>query len=185
MLGVKYAYDFGERSRLSLHYQHTDAKLDFARAYLNHDTYNDRDEDIVTLKYDLQATDNIGLFVKAYSHTWDTDYTRIYNVLDESGAVTGDLQIRNDDTYWGYEDYGLTAMTRVETGGGFDFAAGYEHQRFSGSDDILLIADQTESVNAFFRSAQDQREPPRQYADGGWSPPQPPERRRRRFRRPT
>ena len=150
MLGLKYAYDFGERSRLSLHYQHTDAQLDFARAYLNHDTYNDRDEDIVTLKYDLQATDNIGLFVKAYSHTWDTDYTRIYNVLDESGAVTGDLQIRNNDTYWGYEDYGLTAMTRVETGGGFDFGAGYEHQRFSGSDDVLLIADQTESVNAFF-----------------------------------
>ena len=150
MLGVKYAYDIGERSRLSLHYQHTDAQLDFARAYLNHDTYNDRDEDIVTLKYDLQATDNIGLFVKAYSHTWDTDYTRIYNVLDDSGAITGALRTVNKDTYWGYEDYGLTAMTRVETGGGFDFAAGYEHQRFSGSDDVLLIADQTESVNAFF-----------------------------------
>ena len=150
MLGLKYAYDIGERSRLSLHYQHTDAQLDFARSYLNHDTYNDRDEDIVTLKYDLQATDNIGLFVKAYSHTWDTDYTRIYNVLDDSGAVTGDLRTVNKDTYWGYEDYGLTAMTRVETGGGFDFAAGYEHQRFSGSDDVLLIADQTESVNAFF-----------------------------------
>ena len=149
-LGLKYAYDIGERSRLSLHYQHTDAQLDFARSYLNHDTYNDRDEDIVTLKYDLQATDNIGLFVKAYSHTWDTDYTRIYNVLDDSGAVTGDLRTVNKDTYWGYEDYGLTAMTRVETGGGFDFAAGYEHQRFSGSDDVLLIADQTESVNAFF-----------------------------------
>ncbi|MYE11817.1 MAG: TonB-dependent receptor plug domain-containing protein, partial [Gammaproteobacteria bacterium] len=80
MLGLKYAYDIGERSRLSLHYQHTDAELDFARPYLNHDTFNARDEDIVTLKYDLQATDNIGLFVKAYSHTWDTDYTRIYNV---------------------------------------------------------------------------------------------------------
>ncbi len=149
-LGLKYAYDIGERSRLSLHYQHTDAQLDFARSYLNHDTYNDRDEDIVTLKYDLQATDDIGLFVKAYSHTWDTDYTRIYNVLDDSGAVTGALRTINKDTYWGYEDYGLTAMARVETGGGFDFAAGYEHQRFSGSDDVLLIADQTESVNAFF-----------------------------------
>ena len=150
MLGLKYAYDIGERSRLSLHYQHTDAELDFARPYLNHDTVNARDEDIVTLKYDLQATDSIGLFVKAYSHTWDTDYTRIYNVLDDNGAVTGNLRTVNDGSYWGYEDYGLTAMTRVETGSGFDFAAGYEHQRFSGSDDVLLIADQTESVNAFF-----------------------------------
>ncbi|MYE12881.1 MAG: TonB-dependent receptor, partial [Gammaproteobacteria bacterium] len=75
---------------------------------------------------------------------------RIYNVLDDNGAITGGLRTVNDGSYWGYEDYGLTAMTRVETGGGFDFAAGYEHQRFSGSDDVLLIADQTESVNAFF-----------------------------------
>ena len=150
MLGLKYAYDIDERSRLSLQFQHTDAELDFARANLNHDTYNARDEDIVTLKYDRQATDNVGLFVKAYSHTWDTDYTRIYNVLDDNGAVTGNLRTLNDGSYWGYDDYGLTVMTRVETGGGFDFAAGYEHQRFSGSDDVLLIADQTESVNAFF-----------------------------------
>ena len=150
MLGLKYAYDLGERSRLTLHYQHTDAELDFARAWLNYETFNARDEDIVTLKYDLQATDNIGLFVKAYSHTWDTDYTRTYNVLDDNGAVTGNLRTLDDGSYWGYDDYGLTAMTRIETGGGFDFAAGYEHQRFSGSDEVLLIADQTESVNAFF-----------------------------------
>ena len=150
MLGVKYAYDFDERSRLSLQFQHTDAELDYARAYLNYDTFNARDEDIVTLKYDLQATDNVGLFVKAYSHTWDTDYTRIYNVLDDNGAVTGNLRTLDDGAYWGYDDYGLTVMTRVQTAGGFDFAAGYEHQRFSGSDDVLLIADQTESVNAFF-----------------------------------
>ena len=150
MLGFKYAYDFGASSRLTLHYQLTDAELDFARANLNHETYNARDEDIVTLKYDLQATDNIGLFIKAYSHTWDTDYTRIYNVLDDNGAITGDLRTVNDGSYWGYDDYGLTAMTRIETGGGFDFAAGYEHQRFSGSDEVLLIADKTESVDAFF-----------------------------------
>ena len=150
MLGFKYAYDFGASSRLTLHYQLTDAELDFARANLNHETYNARDEDIVTLKYDLQATDNVGLFIKAYSHTWDTDYTRIYNVLDDNGAITGDLRTVNDGSYWGYDDYGLTAMTRIETGGGFDFAAGYEHQRFSGSDEVLLIADKTESVDAFF-----------------------------------
>ncbi|MCY3811873.1 MAG: TonB-dependent receptor [Gammaproteobacteria bacterium] len=150
MLGLKYAYEVSERARLSLQYQHTDAELDFARAYLNYDTFNARDEDIVTLKYDLQATDSIGLFVKAYSHTWDTNYTRIYNVLDDNGAVTGNRRTVNDGSYWGYDDYGLTAMARIETGGGFDFAAGYEHQRFSGSDDVLLIADQTESVNAFF-----------------------------------
>lgn len=69
MVGLKYAYNFSERSRVTLHYQHTDADLDFARPFLNHNTVNSRDEDIVTLKYDLQATENIGFFVKAYSHT--------------------------------------------------------------------------------------------------------------------
>ncbi len=150
MLGLKYAYNLSDRSRLSLHYQRTDAELDYARPYLNYDTVNARDEEVLTLKYDLQATDSIGLFVKAYSHTWDTDYTRIYNILDDNGAVTGNLRTVNDGSYWGYEDYGITAMTRIETDTGFDFAAGYEHQRFSGSDDVLLIADQTESVDAFF-----------------------------------
>ena len=149
-LGLKYAYETGERSRLTLHYQLTDAELDFARPNLNYDTFNARDEDIVTLKYDFQATENIGLFVKAYSHTWDTYYTRIYNVLGEGGEITGEKLVRNDGSYWGYDDYGLTAMTRIETGGGLDFAAGYEHQRYSGSDEVLLIADQAESVNAFF-----------------------------------
>ena len=150
MLGFKYAYDFGASSRLTLHYQLTDAELDFARPNLNYDTYNARDEDIVTLKYDLQATDRIGLFIKAYSHTWDTYYTRIYNETDANGEITGNLRTINDGSYWGYDDYGLTAMTRIETTGGFDFAAGYEHQRFSGSDEVLLIADKTESVDAFF-----------------------------------
>lgn len=64
--------------------------------------------------------------------------------------MTGDLTAVNDRDYWGYDDYGLTAMTRIETGTGFDFVAGYDHQRFSGSDDVLLIADQTETVNAYF-----------------------------------
>ena len=41
-------------------------------------------------------------------------------------------------------------MARFQPAGGFDYAVGYDHQRFSGRDDVLLIADQTESVNAFF-----------------------------------
>ena len=150
MIGLKYAFDATDRSRLSIQYQHTDNELDFARPYLNHDTVNARDEDILTLKYDWQATDNVGLFIKAYQHKWDTEYTRIYNTLDADGAVTGQLRTINDRSYWGYHDYGLNAMAKLDFGGGLEYVAGLDHQNFSGADDVWRIGDLEEQVNAGF-----------------------------------
>ena len=150
MIGLKYAFNATENARLSLQYQHTDNELDFMRAYLNYHTANERDEDIWTLKYDWQVTNEVGLFVKAYQHYWDTDYTRIYNVLDVNGDVTGELDVRNDRSYWGYEDYGLNAMAKFEPGGNFDYVLGFDHQNFSGWDDVWRIAELEEEVNAVF-----------------------------------
>ncbi|HMB72717.1 MAG TPA: TonB-dependent receptor [Gammaproteobacteria bacterium] len=150
MLGLKYAFDMSERSRLSLQYQHTDNELDFARPYLNYETVNERDEEIVTLKYDWQASDNIGLFIKAYRHDWDTEYTRIYNTLDANGSVTGQLNTINDRSYWGYQDYGLNAMAKLSFDGPLEYVVGLDHQSFSGSDDVWRIADQEEDVYALF-----------------------------------
>jgi vitamin B12 transporter len=150
MLGLKYAFNASDNSRLSFHYQHTDNELDFMRAFLNYSTVNERDEDILTVKYDWQVNDNVGLFIKAYQHYWDTEYTRIYNTLDGAGNVTGDLDIVNDRSYWGYEDYGLNAMTKLDFGGRFDYVIGLDHQNFSGADDVWRIGDLEEEVNAFF-----------------------------------
>ncbi|MDE0002531.1 MAG: TonB-dependent receptor [Rhodospirillaceae bacterium] len=150
MIGLKYAYDINDNSRLSIQYQYTGNELDFARAFLNYETVNARDEDILTLKYDWQATDNFGLFIKAYSHTWDTEYTRIYNTLDDSGAVTGTLRTVNDGSYWGYDDYGLNAMAKLSVGGGLETVFGLDHQNFSGADDVWRIGDLEEQVNAAF-----------------------------------
>ena len=150
MIGLKYAYDLKDNSRLSVQYQYTGNELDFARAFLNFETVNARDEDILTLKYDWQATDNFGLFIKAYSHTWDTEYTRIYNTLDDSGAVTGTLRTVNDGSYWGYDDYGLNAMAKLSVGGGLETVFGLDHQNFSGADDVWRIGDLEEQVNAAF-----------------------------------
>ena len=52
--------------------------------------------------------------------------------------------------FWGYEDYGLTTMARVRSDSGLEYAFGYDRQEFSGRDDVLLIADRTETVDAFF-----------------------------------
>lgn len=148
--GFKYGYDVTDNARLSLQYQHTDAKLDFMRPYLNNQTVNDRDEDIWTLKYDWQVNDNVGLYVKAYQHYWDTYYTRIYNELDANGNLTGGLDVRNDRAYWGFEDYGLNAMAKLEPGGNFDYVLGFDHQNFSGWDDVWRIGALEEEVNAVF-----------------------------------
>jgi len=150
MIGLKYAYNVTDDARLSVQYQHTDNTLDYMRAYLNYNTVNERDEDIWTLKYDWQVNDSVGLFVKAYQHYWDTDYTEIFNTLDANGDVTGDLSVRNNKSYWGYEDYGLNAMAKFEFGGSFDYVLGFDHQNFSGSDDVWRIGKLEEEVNALF-----------------------------------
>ena len=150
MLGLKYAFNATDNSRLSFHYQHTDADLDFMQAYLNYETVNARDEDIFTLKYDWQVNDNVGLFVKAYQHYWDTGYTQINNTLDGAGNVTGELEVVNDYAYWGYEDYGLNAMAMLDFGGSFDYVLGFDHQNFSGEDEVWRIGDLEEEVNAVF-----------------------------------
>ena len=150
MVGLKYAFNASDNSRLSVQYQRTDNSLDFARPYLNFGTVNEREEDILTLKYDWQASQNIGLFVKAYQHNWDTEYTRIYNTLDAMGNVTGALTTINDHSYWGYDDQGLNAMAKLYFDGGFEYVVGLDHQSFSGSDDVWRIANLDEEVNAVF-----------------------------------
>ena len=148
--GLKYAWNISDSSRLSLQYQRTDAELDFAQPYLNNNTVNDRQEEIFTLKYDLQLNENIELFVKAYQHNWDTDYTRIYNELDGSGMLTGGTVVRNDASYWGYEDRGFNAMAKINYGGPFESILGFDQQRFSAEDDVWRIGRQEEKVNAPF-----------------------------------
>lgn len=149
-LGLKYAWNMSDNSRLSLQYQLTDNELDYARPYLNNHTVNEREESIFTVKYDLRLNDNVELFVKLYQHNWDTDYTRIYNELDSNGNLTGGTIVRDDKSYWGYEDRGLNAMAKFNFGGDFEYILGFDHQKFSGEDDVWRIGKQEEKVNATF-----------------------------------
>lgn len=150
MVGVKLGFAPTADSLLSLHYQRTEGELDFAQPFLNYDTFNEREEDILTLKYDLQVNDNLGLFVKAYRHNWDTFYTRIYNTLDASGKVTGALRYINDADFWGYQDDGINAMVKLNTSRGLEYVVGYDRQQFSGTDDVYRIGNLEESVDAGF-----------------------------------
>jgi vitamin B12 transporter len=148
--GVKYAYAFNADSQLTLHYHRTDNEVEWAAPSNRARSFNERAENLVTAKWDYAFSEDIDLFIKGYLHEWDSHWTRQDNELDVNGELTGNIVVQSDREFWGYEDYGLTAMSRIRTAQGLEYAFGYEHQRFSGRDDVLLIADQTESVNAFF-----------------------------------
>ena len=146
MAGVKLGFQPTDNTLLSLHYQRAESDLDFARPMLNHRTTNARTEDILTLKFDWQLSERLGLFVKAYQHDWDTIYTRIYNTVDASGQVTGALRTINDGDYWGYDDDGINAMVKYASAHGLEYIAGYDRQEFSGFDDVWRIGAQEETV---------------------------------------
>lgn len=148
-VGLKYAHDFTDRLRVSLHYQRTENKVDFARPQRTITAFNERQEDIVALKWDYLWGGDSGFFAKAYYHDWDSYFSRFDNDL----ANPGEVITIDDRSFWGYEDYGLNAMARFSVATGLQLVAGVDHQRYSGRDDVLLIADRTESVNAFFLQA--------------------------------
>jgi vitamin B12 transporter len=150
MAGVKLGYTPTENTLLSLHYQRTENALDFARPMLNFRTTNAREEDILTLKFDWQVSERLGLFVKSYQHDWDTRYTRIYNTLDASGKVTGALRTINNGDYWGYDDDGINAMLKYASAHGLEYIAGYDRQEFAGWDDVWRIGALEEKVDAWF-----------------------------------
>ncbi|HLF11580.1 MAG TPA: TonB-dependent receptor [Gammaproteobacteria bacterium] len=149
-LGAKYAYDFTDRSRLSLLYQRTDNDLDFARPYWAAVSKNERIDDWITAKWDYTASDNVDLYVKAYWHDWDTEFTEIYNDIGPGGAPTGTQSVNSDHLFWGFEDYGVTAVADVRTDNSFEYAVGYDYQRFWGEDEVWLIEDKTETAQAVY-----------------------------------
>ena len=149
-VGIKYAWNINADQRLSLQYLYTDNEVDFARPFLNNSTINDREEDILTLKYDWRMNENVELFIKAYRHIWDTEYTRIYNTLDTNGNLDGGTYFVNNRDYWGYEDYGFNAISKFNFGGGFEYVLGIDRQSFSGEDDVYRIGSTKEHVTAPF-----------------------------------
>jgi len=131
-VGLKYGYDFTEDLHLSLTGIHTEATLDYPN--VANVSVNDREEQIVTAKLDYVPAGRINLLAKAYYHSWDTDYYTPPGASD----------------YWGYEDKGFSAAAVIKGAHWFDTHIGYDFQTYTGQDDVLLIARQSEDVNAVY-----------------------------------
>src|SRR5579872_2396536 len=145
-LGVKYAYNFTDDIRISADEQHTSAKLDYAYPYRVASKFNERSEDLLTMKLDAKFNDNLELFVKPYYHWWTSHVTEYDNTIPPSD----NLILRRNRTPWGYKDYGANVLTEIRPGGILEYFAGYDLQDYTGSDASLVIARHTESTQAVF-----------------------------------
>jgi vitamin B12 transporter len=145
-VGLKYGLDFTDLLRLDMLYHHTDATLDNNSAAGTKRSYNDRDEDIVSAKLAYDASEQVQLLFKAYLHDWDTTYAKIQN-----DPLTGEEVVAYPPgTYWGFHDYGGSALVKIRPGGLVDYHVGYDYQNYKARDDVFPIAGETETVHAFF-----------------------------------
>lgn len=145
-VGLKYGLDFTDSLRLDVLYHHTDATLDNNSAVRTRRSYNDRDEDIVSAKLAYDASEQVQLLIKAYLHDWDTTYANIQN-----DPITGaEVVAYAPGTYWGFHDYGGSALVKIRPGGSADYHVGYDYQNYKARDDVFPIAGETETVHALF-----------------------------------
>src|SRR5690606_7686375 len=104
----------------------------------------------VTLKWDYAIGDDVDFYIKAYYHDWDTRWDDVRNDIGPDGSLTGTQTVLYRDTFWGFEDYGITALASIRAGDLIDYSVGYDYQRFWGHDDVWLIEDKTETAHAVY-----------------------------------
>lgn len=148
--GGKLGFDLAPSLSANLYYQHTDARLDYPSPRLTRLSFNDRDEEIASASLDWTASDRVGISVKGYYHDWDSVYSTVNNVPGQPAAPP---VIVDDLTYWGYEDYGVSVLAKLNLHRGLEYQLGYDVQNFNGRDEVLLIAPRTEKVHAFIAQA--------------------------------
>jgi len=143
-IGGKYQYDFGAGWLLNAQWQHTEAKLDNISPTLVRESRNDRNEEIGSVRLDYVGSDVAQLFLKGYYHDWSTAYVQIRN----HPATGVPVVIYPPGTFWGYKDYGASALVKLHPHRGLEYLLGYDFQKFSGRDDVLRIAGTDERVHA-------------------------------------
>ncbi|MCL1137379.1 TonB-dependent receptor plug domain-containing protein [Shewanella pneumatophori] len=135
----------GEQDQqLTMLMQFNHADLERLRPYGTINSNNDRDEKLITLDYQHPIFDEWDLQVKGYYHSWDTYYNRVDQ--DENGDIT----VVDDNSYWGFEDYGVKAMAQYRSGEINDWLIGAELQQYRGEDEVMNFVSDTETVQSVF-----------------------------------
>lgn len=144
-VGLKLQQDFGRGDRLSLRVQNNNVEADFARPFNQfQNALNDREQNIVSLKWDDRVTSDFSYFVKAYYHGWWTDFTRV--AIND----TGNLEVVNDEDEWGFDDYGVNLLGRYSLPEGSQVLGGLDVQQYEGHDRVIDFETEKETVYAPF-----------------------------------
>jgi vitamin B12 transporter len=145
-VGFKYGLDISDDLRFVAQLQHTDARIDQVAPVGTYAAYNERDEEIVSLRFDYAPADGTQFFVKAYYHDWDSLYTDLTNDPgDPNAPPSGDI-----DVPWGYEDKGFNAAAKFRPADAYELLVGYDYQGYNAVDDYWMIDPITEKAQAVF-----------------------------------
>ncbi len=142
--GLKYQYEIAPDLNLNAFWQHTEAKIDNLSPTLVNGSRNDRNEEIAGVRLDYTHSETVQFFLKGYFHDWKTAYFSIRNTVPATQPVT----VYPPDTFWGYQDYGGTAVMKLHLHRYLEYLVGYDFQQFNGRDDVLKIAPTDEQVHA-------------------------------------
>ena len=69
-----------------------------------------------------------------------------------NAASTGQVRVISEQEFWGFKDYGANLLAKLTPNRGLEYFAGYDFQNYSGQDDVLLIAPNTETRARRLRS---------------------------------
>jgi len=142
--GFKYQYELMSDLVLNAQYQHTEANIDNLSVTRVNESRNDRNEEIASVRLDYTGNDAVQFFLKGYFHDWSTAYVQILNPIPAGPPEV----IYPAGTFWGYQDYGGSAVMKLHLHPGLEYLFGYDFQSFNGRDDVLLIGDLNEKVHA-------------------------------------
>jgi vitamin B12 transporter len=149
-VGGKYAFEPSDAFRISASYQHVDGRVDFAQAEDVFQNWNERNEEIASLKIDWSPSERVSLYAKGYWHDWDSTYLQLYNNLGPGGQPDGTITTIYDGQMWGYEDRGVNLLGEYRVSEAVTLVAGYDFQKYNGYDEVFLIAPTSEQVHAPF-----------------------------------
>lgn len=149
-VGGKYAFEPSEALRVSASYQHVDGRVDFAQAEDVFANWNERNEEIASLKLDWSPSDRLAFYVKGYWHDWDSTYLQLYNNLGPDGRPDGTTTTIFDGEMWGFEDRGVNVLGEYRVTDAVTLVGGYDFQKYNGYDEVFLIAPTSEQVHAPF-----------------------------------
>jgi outer membrane cobalamin receptor len=149
-VGGKYAFEPSEEFRFSASYQHIDGRVDFAQAEDVFQNWNERNEEIASVKVDWTPSDRFSFFAKGYWHDWDSTYHQLYNNLGPSGLPDGTITTIFDGEMWGFEDRGINVLGEYRVTDAITLVGGYDFQKYNGYDEVFLIAPTSEEVHAPF-----------------------------------